>query len=104
MRLISIPTDRKSTLLNSSHLVISYAVFCLKKKPKQTEKSAATERLQMCTTDHLDARQHRRPYEAGTIPANPTGLCGTILLSFFFFKMPGPPRNPPLSPHPPLSV
>src|SRR5256885_16722197 len=24
--------DRKSTLLNSSHLVISYAVFCLKKK------------------------------------------------------------------------
>src|SRR5256885_7383919 len=25
-------TDRKSTRLNSSHLVISYAVFCLKKK------------------------------------------------------------------------
>src|SRR5256885_3516715 len=29
--------DRKSTRLNSSHLVISYAVFCLKKK-KQTDK------------------------------------------------------------------
>src|SRR5256885_8320553 len=28
----SAPTDRKSTRLNSSHLVISYAVFCLKKK------------------------------------------------------------------------
>src|SRR5256885_5417233 len=28
----SVPTDRKSTRLNSSHLVISYAVFCLKKK------------------------------------------------------------------------
>src|SRR3989454_7782286 len=27
-------TDRKSTRLNSSHLVISYAVFCLKKKKK----------------------------------------------------------------------
>src|SRR5256885_12003414 len=26
------PSDRKSTRLNSSHLVISYAVFCLKKK------------------------------------------------------------------------
>src|SRR5688500_19299188 len=26
------PIDRKSTRLNSSHLVISYAVFCLKKK------------------------------------------------------------------------
>src|SRR5256885_14697434 len=28
------PVDRKSTRLNSSHLVISYAVFCLKKKKK----------------------------------------------------------------------
>src|SRR2546426_7609431 len=27
--------DRKSTRLNSSHLVISYAVFCLKKKKRQ---------------------------------------------------------------------
>src|SRR5947207_10402800 len=32
--------DRKSTRLNSSHTVISYAVFCLKKK-KQTENSEA---------------------------------------------------------------
>src|SRR2546426_4418769 len=30
--------DRKSTRLNSSHLVISYAVFCLKKKKKKTKK------------------------------------------------------------------
>src|SRR5256885_9219845 len=29
-----LPQDRKSTRLNSSHLVISYAVFCLKKKKK----------------------------------------------------------------------
>src|SRR5947207_4656636 len=29
--------DRKSTRLNSSHTVISYAVFCLKKKKKYTE-------------------------------------------------------------------
>src|SRR5256885_10453327 len=29
-------TDRKSTRLNSSHLVISYAVFCLKKKNRST--------------------------------------------------------------------
>src|SRR5260221_7807407 len=28
------PADRKSTRLNSSHTVISYAVFCLKKKKK----------------------------------------------------------------------
>src|SRR2546426_5825676 len=29
--------DRKSTRLNSSHLVISYAVFCLKKKKKNRD-------------------------------------------------------------------
>src|SRR2546426_9304538 len=29
--------DRKSTRLNSSHLVISYAVFCLKKKKKKKD-------------------------------------------------------------------
>src|SRR5688500_20022651 len=31
-RFTSFSSDRKSTRLNSSHLVISYAVFCLKKK------------------------------------------------------------------------
>src|SRR5437762_8843188 len=31
--------DRKSTRLNSSHRCISYAVFCLKKKKKQINKS-----------------------------------------------------------------
>src|SRR5256885_11197143 len=30
--------DRKSTRLNSSHLVISYAVFCLKKKKNRCER------------------------------------------------------------------
>src|SRR2546426_9388440 len=30
-------TDRKSTRLNSSHLVISYAVFCLKKKKEREQ-------------------------------------------------------------------
>src|SRR5947208_7873067 len=29
------PGDRKSTRLNSSHQIISYAVFCLKKKKKR---------------------------------------------------------------------
>src|SRR5256885_10980889 len=32
--------DRKSTRLNSSHLVISYAVFCLKKKNKNQQEHA----------------------------------------------------------------
>src|SRR5256885_13222730 len=42
LRLLALPgplfssRDRKSTRLNSSHLVISYAVFCLKKKKQKT--------------------------------------------------------------------
>src|SRR2546426_7572641 len=38
--------DRKSTRLNSSHLVISYAVFCLKKKKEiNTQSSIVTSSL-----------------------------------------------------------
>src|SRR5260221_7601878 len=36
------PRDRKSTRLNSSHTVISYAVFCLKKKKKKKRKKTET--------------------------------------------------------------
>src|SRR5437879_8099188 len=35
--------DRKSTRLNSSHRCISYAVFCLKKKKKNTNNTAKNE-------------------------------------------------------------
>src|SRR5690625_6908238 len=35
--------DRKSTRLNSSHVAISYAVFCLKKKKKKAEPEKETE-------------------------------------------------------------
>src|SRR5436305_10808409 len=34
-RFVPGPRDRKSTRLNSSHVRISYAVFCLKKKKKK---------------------------------------------------------------------
>src|SRR6266511_4898635 len=34
--------DRKSTRLNSSHVKISYAVFCLKKKKKKNKKDKKT--------------------------------------------------------------
>src|SRR5439155_15407961 len=38
------PRDRKSTRLNSSHVAISYAVFCLKKKKKK-KKTAGSDIL-----------------------------------------------------------
>src|SRR5690242_20746170 len=38
-------SDRKSTRLNSSHMSISYAVFCLKKKKKKKTKIHHTNRI-----------------------------------------------------------
>src|SRR5256885_5217789 len=38
---VILAADRKSTRLNSSHLVISYAVFCLKKKKRQKHNISA---------------------------------------------------------------
>src|SRR5438552_8724665 len=36
--------DRKSTRLNSSHQIISYAVFCLKKKKKENKQQQITQK------------------------------------------------------------
>src|SRR5258708_22154923 len=47
-------TDRKSTRLNSSHQIISYAVFCLKKKKKITLEHAR----------HFETAQDPRPADA----------------------------------------
>src|SRR5256885_3080606 len=55
-------SDRKSTRLNSSHLVISYAVFCLKKK-KNTSLSPDSlhYRIRLCFTLPLS---HQTPLSA----------------------------------------
>ena len=44
--------DRKSTRLNSSHLVISYAVFCLKKKKKK--KKEHQKQIGRANVDQID--------------------------------------------------
>src|SRR5256885_9650593 len=50
--------DRKSTRLNSSHLVISYAVFCLKKKKRAYRQTGnARHVLYACT----ESRSTRSP-------------------------------------------
>src|SRR5256885_6969210 len=55
------PLDRKSTRLNSSHLVISYAVFCLKKKKRAIAGVRPTDRDCRNTT-----RAARRTIPAAT--------------------------------------
>src|SRR5215212_11342930 len=44
---VASPEDRKSTRLNSSHLGISYAVFCLKKKNVLLEVEDVAERIHL---------------------------------------------------------
>src|SRR5260221_9499042 len=39
--------DRKSTRLNSSHTVISYAVFCLKKKKKKEKRTLSNCKIEL---------------------------------------------------------
>src|ERR1022692_1597165 len=64
--------DRKSTRLNSSHLVISYAVFCLKKK-RDVEH------------DEDDEDQHH--------PERGHELSVSLLAQFFFLMIRRPPRS-----------
>src|SRR5436190_4542089 len=45
--------DRKSTRLNSSHTVISYAVFCLKKKKKKRRKNKKINEIKYYPTCNL---------------------------------------------------
>src|SRR5688500_20093100 len=54
LRRRDLPEDRKSTRLNSSHLVISYAVFCLKKKTKGMKKFKAYGNNQTTTETKQD--------------------------------------------------
>src|SRR2546426_6891217 len=59
------PRDRKSTRLNSSHLVISYAVFCLKKKKKKKYKTKEVEKL-MLRDIHAARRERAGTEQYGT--------------------------------------
>src|SRR5262245_65359254 len=55
--------DRKSTRLNSSHLGISYAVFCLKKKKKNT---AA---IQLIDTSTQQTHRHQKQRKTTKVKA-----------------------------------
>src|ERR1039457_3145731 len=89
--------DRKSTRLNSSHLVISYAVFCLKKKkknkdsPLNDDNSAHRQHasvLTLCTCHSTQARSS---------PPERLLVMFLFFFFFFFFNDTAPPEIYPLS-------
>src|SRR2546426_6668298 len=61
--------DRKSTRLNSSHLVISYAVFCLKKK-KKTRMLRKMKKANAASPMHND-KTHLAAYDDRAMGASP---------------------------------
>src|SRR3954462_8859147 len=97
-------SDRKSTRLNSSHTIISYAVFCLKKKKKQQLDARLEREEEVLRGTRGRAAPARRP-PGCTVPrpavVRPTG---PVQRCAFFFKRTGPPPTSPLSPPPPLSL
>src|ERR1035438_3334472 len=86
--------DRKSTRLNSSHLGISYAVFCLKKKKKEARHGG------LCETRRHGSEETARWPGCDIVGGRPrscsptAALMSTRALCFFFFLMIGrPPRS-----------
>src|ERR1022692_3381697 len=73
--------DRKSTRLNSSHLVISYAVFCLKKKKKKQEPEDPNTRL----TSGLYSPTTHAPRDSPLAIAWGRGFVADSSLTYFFF-------------------
>src|SRR3954462_13453327 len=86
--------DRKSTRLNSSHTIISYAVFCLKKK-------FSARRRGCCARSRRVAGPSRGCGNAAEKSCDVVTLSNQPFLVFFFLMIRGPPRSP-LFPYPPL--
>src|SRR3954464_14062500 len=94
--------DRKSTRLNSSHTIISYAVFCLKKKTDERNEDDAVCGPPLAPTP---PPRHSRecPSVARELSVVPTvGVCGVLSVVFFFLNDGAPPEFSPFPPPPPL--
>src|ERR1035441_178986 len=97
-------SDRKSTRLNSSHLGISYAVFCLKKKNKGLKHSHGDHVGLLYPPLEVHNYQHRQNTNSSesTPPCAHVGV--HVLFFFFFFLNTRPPPNfssfPPPAPFP----
>src|SRR5471032_1568069 len=59
--------DRKSTRLNSSHITISYAVFCLKKKKQEQDRSFIITSAAITTFLQSSEKQYADKYRFNVI-------------------------------------
>src|ERR1039457_6795026 len=78
-------TDRKSTRLNSSHLVISYAVFCLKKN-RPAGPCAHGQHASPVAQTHAPRQSRCHAGGVGGVTPHASSLpCAEMLLMFLFF-------------------
>src|ERR1022692_3879028 len=88
-------SDRKSTRLNSSHLVISYAVFCLKKKKKRnTPLHNVAHPFIYGSGSDAPVAPVPRSAQPRAEPRKPPSTPTTKSLFFFFLMIRRPPRSP----------
>src|SRR3954465_14199107 len=88
-------SDRKSTRLNSSHTIISYAVFCLKKKNKSISRSPQPFMIPP-TNGHLPTgRRHRVCARRPSLVGESVSVRYCCALFFFFLKKRPPPNSSP---------
>src|ERR1039457_1931451 len=90
--------DRKSTRLNSSHLAISYAVFCLKKKYREAPFAPRCDCGLLSGAGVRDSRLCVSDYRAGAERVAAGDVLRAPLSVVFFFSMMGRPRRPPFFP------
>src|ERR1039457_5565463 len=82
--------DRKSTRLNSSHLVISYAVFCLK---KITARVNGEERSRGDLSDISHSWPEILAQAARNTVLLPGEILGSVTVCIFFLMIRRPPRS-----------
>src|ERR1039457_2342257 len=88
------PLDRKSTRLNSSHLVISYAVFCLKKKNETGGTEVRHAHPQPPTQSSASSRTaERQGRGVGATVKVCRHVIMRVLFFFFFLMIRRPPRS-----------
>src|SRR3954465_4383830 len=88
-------SDRKSTRLNSSHTIISYAVFCLKKQTSARRERRTPPWNRPAHTPTAAVRPHRGTSPRRQPPALGSTFRCSFLCSFFFLKNGPPPKIPP---------
>src|SRR4051795_6601778 len=89
--------DRKSTRLNSSHTLISYAVFCLKKKKPRTRQKPRGATQAPLTAPRCAALRSTRKRRVSRHRHSLLHLGARISFFFFFFNDTGTPEIYPLS-------